>query len=251
LFSGLWPAFHPECKKTMPREPFGSPDPSVQHLIDLMARFGPVQARAMFGGHGFYREGVMFALLADGALYLKVDPLSLPVFVGRNLRAFSFTAKGRTVKLSYHEAPAEALEEEAEMAVWCDLAWQAALRAKAKGGRAGSGRTRSMAVAPVGGTEPFGQDGLSGLPNLGPRSVESLAAAGITSLAQLQGLGAVRAFVRARAHNRGVSLNLLWALEGALTGRRWQDVAQADRASLLMALEDVQRADQAEDDFTP
>ncbi len=35
-------------------------------------------------------------------------------------------------------------------------------------------------------------------------------------------------------------VNLLWALEGALTCRRWQEVAETDRASLLMALEDVQ-----------
>ena len=51
----------------------------------------------------------------------------------------------------------------------------------------------------------------------------------------------MRAFVRVRDHDRRVSLNLLWAIEGALTGRRWQEVAETDRASLLMALEDVQR----------
>jgi DNA transformation protein len=47
--------------------------------------------------------------------------------------------------------------------------------------------------------------------------------------------------VRTREFSPGVSLNLLWALEGALTGRPWQEVAVADRASLLMALEDAQR----------
>ncbi len=215
----------------MPREPFRSSDPSVQHIVDLMDRFGPVRARAMFGGHGLYRDGVMFALLSDGGLYLKVDEQSRPVFVGRNLRAFSFTAKGRTVQLSYHEAPAEALEDMGEMADWCQLAWQAALRAKGAKEK-GAGGPRSIGS-------------LADLPNLGPRSLQSLAAAGITSLARLHELGAVRAFVLARAHalgrNQAVSLNLLWALEGALTGRRWQDVADADRASLLMALEDVER----------
>lgn len=181
----------------------------------------------------------MFALLADGALYLKVDAQSLPNFTKRNLKAFSFVAKGRAVRLSYHEAPPEALEDEAEMAAWCDLAWRAALRAQARGARKGAARMRDVATAAAGVAQ--GHDTLVGLPNLGPRSVESLTAAGITSLSQLQGLGAVRAFVRARAHNRRVSLNLLWALEGALTGRRWQDVAETDRASLLMALEDVER----------
>lgn len=197
----------------------------------------------MFGGHGLYRDGVMFALLTKEGLYLKVDEQSRSVFVGRNLRAFSFTAKGRTVQLSYHEAPPQALEDEAEMADWCQLAWQAALRTKDKGARNGGKGTRREASRGAarghGGPEPVAQ--LANLPNLGPRSVASLAAADITNLACLQALGAVRAFVRVRALNPSVSLNLLWALEGALTGRRWQEVAEIDRASLLMALEDVQR----------
>lgn len=237
----------------MPREPFRSSDTSVQHFIDLMDRFGRVNSRAMFGGHGLYRDGVMFALLANGGLYLKVDEQTRVNFTNRNLQPFSFTAKGRTVQLSYHEAPAQALEDAAEMADWCALAWQAALRAqskaqgKAKAKAAGkSARQSGKAEAPAGqaasGDSALGASvPLQTLPNLGPRSVASLAAAGITSLAGLQALGAVRAFVRARALDPGVSLNLLWALEGALTGRRWQEVAEADRASLLMALEDVQR----------
>lgn len=216
----------------MPREPFRSPDPSVQHILDLMKRFGSVRARAMFGGHGLYRDDVMFALLADGGLYLKVDAQSLPDFAQRKLRPFSFMAKGRAVQLSYHEAPPEALEDESEMADWCLRAWQAALRSKSKVAKA-QGASRGRRVPKPG--------QLQDLPNLGPRSIESLAAAGITSLGELQELGAVRAFVRVRACTRGVSLTLLWALEGALSGRRWQDVAETDRAGLLMALEDVER----------
>ena len=237
----------------MPREPLRSVDSSVQHILDLMSRFGCVRARAMFGGHGLYRDGVMFALLADGGLYLKVDALSLADFEARSLKAFSFIAKERTVRLSYREAPPEALEDEVEMADWCQRAWLAALRAKAKGA-ANQGANRgqeALKLAACGLLEgeqgdalwvASAQGHLKGLPNLGPRSVELLEAAGITSLQQLQALGAVRAFVRARARTTGVSLNLLWALEGALTGRRWQDVAGEDRASLLMALEDVERA---------
>lgn len=225
----------------MPRESFSSSDPSVQHIVDLMGRFGAVRARSMFGGHGLYRDDDMFALLTDGGLYLKVDEQSRPVFAGRNLRAFSFTAKGRTVQLSYHEAPPEALEDAAEMANWCQLAWQSALRAKAKGVSKGA-KEKKKAPDPINsGVLANGLAELADLSNLGPRSIDVLASAGVTTLARLQELGAVRAFVRVRSHSPTVSLNLLWALEGALTGRRWQEVAETDRASLLMALEDVQR----------
>lgn len=66
-----------------------------------------------------------------------------------------------------------------------------------------------------------------------------LAAAGIHSVAQLRRLGAVRAYARVRATGASTSLNLLWALEGALTGLPWQVVAREHRLSLLMALESL------------
>jgi DNA transformation protein len=79
------------------------------------------------------------------------------------------------------------------------------------------------------------------LKSLGPKSQEMLARAGITTVEQLQALGSVVAFVRAKQANHGVSLNLLWALESALTGLPWQEVARAHRTSLLLAVEDLER----------
>lgn len=80
---------------------------------------------------------------------------------------------------------------------------------------------------------------LADLPNLGPKSQALLAAAGITTLAQLTAMGAVVAFARVRATGANASLNLLWALEGAITGEHWQIVAREHRTSLLLALEQV------------
>ena len=75
----------------------------------------------------------------------------------------------------------------------------------------------------------------------GPKSQEMLARAGITSAAQLRELGSVAAYVRTRRANSGVSLNLLWALESALTGEPWQVVAKRHRTSLLLAVEDYEK----------
>ena len=81
------------------------------------------------------------------------------------------------------------------------------------------------------------QKTITELPNLGPKSQVALAAAGITTVAQLRSLGAVAAYVKAKQAGADVSLNLLWALEGALTGLPWQVVAREHRTSLLLALE--------------
>ena len=75
------------------------------------------------------------------------------------------------------------------------------------------------------------------LKSLGPRSAAMLAEAGIERVEQLQAMGSVAAFARVRKRVPNASLNLLWALESALTGITWQEVARQHRTSLLLALE--------------
>jgi DNA transformation protein len=82
---------------------------------------------------------------------------------------------------------------------------------------------------------------IADLPGLGPKSRQMLAQAGIHGIADLQALGAVAAYVRTKRAASGVSLNLLWGLESALTGLPWQQVAREQRTSLLLALEDYER----------
>lgn len=79
---------------------------------------------------------------------------------------------------------------------------------------------------------------IESLANLGPKSAEMLASVGITTMEQLRARGSVAAYAKAKRAGKNVSLNLLWALEGALTGIRWQDVAREHRTSLLLALEE-------------
>lgn len=79
------------------------------------------------------------------------------------------------------------------------------------------------------------------LRNLGPHSAKLLAKAGIVSEKQLKALGAVAAFVAVKCAGGKPSLNLLWALEGALTNRDWKEIAKKERLSLLTRLEIAER----------
>jgi DNA transformation protein len=64
----------------------------------------------------------------------------------------------------------------------------------------------------------------SRLMNLGPASERALPEVGIHSIEQLREIGAVEAYLRLRARDPDrTSLNALYALEGALTGRHWRD----------------------------
>ena len=77
------------------------------------------------------------------------------------------------------------------------------------------------------------------LRGLGPKSAGMLVAAGIRSAGELRRLGAAAAFLRVREAGQTPSLNLLWALEGALTDSAWTAVAKRERTRLLLELEDL------------
>jgi DNA transformation protein and related proteins len=64
-----------------------------------------------------------------------------------------------------------------------------------------------------------------------------LHSAGIHTPLDLQALGSVAAYVRVKRAQPSASLNLLWALEGALSGLHWQTDAREHRTSPLLALE--------------
>jgi DNA transformation protein len=93
--------------------------------------------------------------------------------------------------------------------------------------------------------QPQSQNGMPGgstvplasLPNLGPKSAQFLQSAGITTVEQLRRIGSVAAYASVRQVEPRASLNLLWAIEGALTGIHWREVAKEHRTSLLLALE--------------
>ena len=78
---------------------------------------------------------------------------------------------------------------------------------------------------------------LSELRNLGPKSEEMLAAIRIRTPDDLARQGALAAFVALKQAGLPASLNMLWALEGALSDRDWRDVARDDKLRLLTELE--------------
>ena len=80
------------------------------------------------------------------------------------------------------------------------------------------------------------------LRNLGPRAEVLLAAIGITSVEALRARGALECFLALRRANLARSLNLLWALAGALEpwpeGRDAREIAAGpERLALLLAIE--------------
>ena len=75
------------------------------------------------------------------------------------------------------------------------------------------------------------------LRNIGPKSAAWLRQVGLHTAEDLAAAGPVDAFMRVRRAGFKPSLNLLYALEGALQDCHWQDVPDARRVELVQAAE--------------
>ena len=101
----------------------------VSHLLDLLSPLGGVSAKRMFGGHGVFREELMFGLVASGEFYLKTDAENRPDFEARELAPFRYESKdGKITVMSYHLCPEEALDNPQAMRRWAESAFAAAKR---------------------------------------------------------------------------------------------------------------------------
>ncbi|MBX3509768.1 MAG: TfoX/Sxy family protein [Hyphomonadaceae bacterium] len=100
-----------------------APDSFHDFVRELFAGLGRVEIKRMFGGAGVYAEGVMFALLADDTIHLKVDDA-----LKRDLREegsgpFVWTPSsgpraGEKIDMGYWRLPDSALDDPDEAARW-------------------------------------------------------------------------------------------------------------------------------------
>ena len=110
---------------------------------ELFADVGAIQIKRMFGGAGGYANGVMFLLLADDVIYLKVDAALKQELAQEGSGPFLWTPTsgpraGENVEMGYWRLPDAALDSPDEAALWGRKALavaQAAARAKPKAKR--------------------------------------------------------------------------------------------------------------------
>ena len=102
----------------------------INYLMELLAPFGDVRARRMFGAYGIFRGDLMFGIVADEALYLKADDENRTDFEARGLERFVYYKKGKPMYLSYYQAPEEALDNSGDMLAWAEKSFAAAIRSQ-------------------------------------------------------------------------------------------------------------------------
>lgn len=200
----------------------------VDELFARLAPLGELRARRMFGGVGLYCDERFFGLIDAGVLYFKVDDATRPDFVAAGAGPFH-PFPDRPPMRGYFEVPLRVQEHDEELRLWAARALEVARRAKGRvvqrGQRTRSARRTGVSRVPI-----------AKLPNLGPKSCAWLRAVGIETRADLERLGSVEAYRRVAAAGFATSLNMLYALEGALLDLRWDRLSPATKANLRARL---------------
>jgi len=105
-------------------------DEILEILIDALGRAGSVRGRRMFGGVGVYCDGIFFAIIDDGAIYLKTSDETRPRFEAERSRAFSYMTKNGSAELhSYWLLPERLLDDAEELREWASASVAAAKHA--------------------------------------------------------------------------------------------------------------------------
>lgn len=103
-----------------------------EFLDELFEPVGRVQLKRMFGGLGAFRDGLMFAIVVDDAIYLKVDDETRAAFEAEGCAPFTYAKKtGEAVSLGYWRIPERLIDDPDEMKAWSLAAIAVARRADA------------------------------------------------------------------------------------------------------------------------
>jgi DNA transformation protein and related proteins len=108
-------------------------DDFAEFLRDQLAPLGRITMRRMFGKTGVFCDGLMFGMITDDTLYVRVDEHNRAVFKEAEAAPpLNYAKKGRTIDLSFWRVPERLLDEPDELVLWARAALDAAQRVAAK-----------------------------------------------------------------------------------------------------------------------
>ncbi|BDH46450.1 Crp/Fnr family transcriptional regulator [Salmonella enterica subsp. enterica serovar Choleraesuis] len=190
---------------------------------ECLAVLGVVTHRAMFGGYSLAIGNVVFAMVAQGSLYLRACEANADYFSACNSPMLSFYKRGRKVTLNYYLVDGRLWEDIPEL---CRMAWRAldnAQRFKAQ---------RNAIIR------------LKDLPNLTMKMEVQLYRAGINDIQTLKAYGSRICWLRMKAYNNSLGVRSLYALEGAIEGIHADALPTQTRRELLTWVTALPRSQQ-------
>ena len=105
----------------------------AEFLREQLSALGGVTMRRMFGKTGVFCDGLMFGMITEDTLYVRVDDHNKAVFKEAEAAPpLNYEKQGRTIDLSFWRVPERLLDESDELILWARAALAAAQRIAAE-----------------------------------------------------------------------------------------------------------------------
>ena len=164
---------------------------------EYLSPLGNIQHRALFGGYTLAVDDAVFAMVAEGELYIRACEESATYCVKHASSYLTLMKRGRPVPLNYFRV---------DDGLWQDRDKLLQLSSYA------------LAAARHERVQRYQRNRLKDLPNLTFQLEVLLYEAGITNEKTLRELGAKRSWLKVRAINKQLGIKVLFALKGAIEG---------------------------------
>ncbi len=179
---------------------------------------GDIKSRSMFGGFGIFCDGVMFALVINDALHLRATEKNESKFKELGLEPYRYSKRGFPIVTKYFAVPQTWWTQTETLMDYAKQSLKSATKDQIEKKNAAPSRIKD-------------------LPNLRLTTERLLKKAGIDTVEKLYKQGSLAAFRALQStHSRSISLDLLWAIEGAISGKHWSVIPSQRRDELLTAL---------------
>jgi DNA transformation protein len=102
-----------------------------EFVLEQLGQVAKTTSRRMFGGVGYYADGLFFAIADNDSLYFKVDAVTQSDFEAEGMKPFRPFGP-ESAPMGYWEVPAGVLDSSDDLETWMKKALGVALRAAAK-----------------------------------------------------------------------------------------------------------------------
>ncbi|AXD98069.1 TfoX/Sxy family DNA transformation protein [Salmonella enterica] len=164
---------------------------------EYLASLGTIQYRSLFGSYSLTVEDTVFAMVANGELYLRACEESVSYCVKHPPAWLMFMKCGRPVMLNYYRVDESLWRDQQQLVRLSKYSLDAAMKEK---------HSRIL------------QHRLKDLPNMTFHLETLLNESGIKDENMLRILGAKMCWLRLRQSNPLLTVKVLYALEGAIVG---------------------------------
>ncbi|MGL5386849.1 MAG: TfoX/Sxy family protein [Serratia sp. (in: enterobacteria)] len=189
---------------------------SVRRIEQAKACFGAlgnIAIRSQFGGYGLLADGTMFAVIAEGELYLRATESLEPAFRERGMVNMTYLKRGVPMVMRYYWVNETLWRQRRELFA---LAWQALCetRKELKVKKRCNGR-------------------LKDLPNIDASLERQLWRAGIRNVYDFRLLGARESYLKLLQQQKKLGMKVLMSLAGAMAGYHHAALPNQQREALI------------------